>query len=429
MLTVGLMAASEGLAMLQPRPFKNRGLAIVNGGVLWFDEGALLLEGPYFGIRRLWASSSLQDASFSASATAVALEPQLASVLPRRLSAIAQPPRLSGGGCTWWEPSAPFVVVEDELVAAGECQEVTEHPVREPLYIRNLRAGRWRVLRWLAGASGPELAAEGPLLAVGAHSFHRKMTVSILDLSTGDMQASFETPVGRLAFASPRRLVVEIPDRVASTEGGRRFSLRLYSTRGDYLANLGAVTEPLISGMHIVAYENGTLSVRGVAGGAPRSVVGFNPPARELEAFAFRWPELVVSETTSKPLLPSEVRCWSGSYGPSSEPFLAMLDLARIEPFDAPPATVEVEPPTPLTNCGPAPPLIDVKPCGHASRITPTRMKRPTAKWTWRPCPPGYHCGTHTYASAVPSSRRRSALKNSPISRRTVVGSWHPSPA
>jgi hypothetical protein len=246
--------------------------------------------------------------------------------------------------------------VEDELVAAGQCQEIQEHPVRKPLFIRNLRGGRWKVLRWLAGVSDPALAAEGALLAVGAHRFDRRMTVSILDLSTGAKRVRFETPVGQLAFASPQRLVLEIPDRVTSTERRQPVSLRLYSTRGNYLANVGSVTEPLISGMRIVAYENGTLSVRGLAS-SPRPVVGFHPPARGLDAFAFRWPHLVVFETTAKPLLPSEVRCWSGSYAPSSEPFLATFDLGRVEAFDAPPPIVNVEPSAPLTSCGPAPPV------------------------------------------------------------------------
>jgi hypothetical protein len=60
MLTVALVTASEGLALAAP-PFRNRGLAIVNGDVLWFDEGALLLQGPHLGVRRLWASSSFED--------------------------------------------------------------------------------------------------------------------------------------------------------------------------------------------------------------------------------------------------------------------------------------------------------------------------------------------------------------------------------
>jgi hypothetical protein len=342
-------------------------LAIVNGGVLWFDEGSLLLESPHSGIRPLAASGSFLDDFFSSARATAALtegvdsEPHfVANVLPRRLTAIAQPPRLSGGGCTWWEPSRPYVVVEDDLVATGECQEIKEHPVREPLFIRNLRGGRWKILRWLTGTSGPQFAAEGPLLAIGAQRLDRWMTISILDLATGATQPSFQTPLGQLAFASPQRLVLEIPDRVAATrrpwERSQAVSLRLYSSRGNYLADLGSMTEPLISGMHIVVYEEGTLSVRSVAGGAPRPIVGFNPPARELDAFAFRWPDLVVSETTSTPLLPGEVRCRSGSYGPSSEPFLTTFGLARVEPFDAPPATVHVEPAVPRTNCGPAPP-------------------------------------------------------------------------
>lgn len=362
------MPAAEGLPVALRRPFMNRGLAIVDGGVLWLDEGSLLLKRPHSGARRLWASSLFEpDFSSSASATAVRVENLLseephfvASVLPKRLAAVAQPQRLSGSGCTWWEPSEDFIVVEDELVAGGQCQEGTEHPEREPLFIRNLRGGRWRVLRWLAGVPTLEFAAEGPLLALGARRSDRAMTVSVLDLSGGATQASFETPVGQLAFASPQRLVLEIPDRVASTERRKQpVSLRLYSTRGKYLANLGDLTEPLISAMHIVAYENGKLSIRSVAGGPPRAVVGFNAPARALEAFAFRWPDLVASETTSKPLRPREVHCWSGSYGPSSEPFLATFDLARVEPFDAPPVTVHVEPAVPLTNCGIPPKLAE----------------------------------------------------------------------
>src|SRR5271163_435066 len=138
------MAASEGLAVPELRP-PNQALAIVNGGVLWFDEGSLILQGPHSERTQLGAGGfSKDDFSSSASATAALVgsgglseEPHfVASVLPRRLSAIAQPPRLSGGGCTWWEPSKPFVVVADDLVAAGECQEITEHPAREPLFIR-----------------------------------------------------------------------------------------------------------------------------------------------------------------------------------------------------------------------------------------------------------------------------------------------------
>ena len=39
----------------------------------------------------------------------------------------------------------------------------------------------------------------------------------------------------------------------------------------------------------------------------------------------------------------------------------------------------------------------------QTSLIRPTRTKRPTVKWAWRPCPPGCHSGTHTYGNASPS--------------------------
>src|ERR1700733_2994835 len=128
-VTLGVTAVSQAVALDPGPPFKNQGLAIVNGGVLWFDERQLLLKGPRWGTRLLGASSSEED-EFSSSATAVAAPLEndeslgesgylAASVLPRRLSSIALPRRLSGGGCTWWEPSTDLVVVEDDLVAGG----------------------------------------------------------------------------------------------------------------------------------------------------------------------------------------------------------------------------------------------------------------------------------------------------------------------
>ena len=361
--SAGFTAASAAVAIPPPRPFRNGGVAFVNGGVLWADEGELRLEGPRWGSRLLGRTGFLSEAPISASATATAglagvdsrQEPYfLASVLPRRRTRGTVPGQLAGAGCTWWAPSADSVVVLDELVAAGECQEVTEHPRRTPLLIRNLRGGRWRVLSWLAGVVRPRFAAEGPLLAIGTRRSGRGMSVVVLDIATGARIADFTAPEGELAFASARRLVVEVPEPVHN-EARPRVGLRLYSTRGGYLGARGSVTEPLISGMHVVGYTYGTLWIRDLAGGVARPVAGFDV-ARELQAFAFRWPELVMSETTSRPLLPSEVRCWSGSYAPPSRPFLRTIDLSRREPFDAPPPVVKVQPSAPLTNCGPVPP-------------------------------------------------------------------------
>jgi hypothetical protein len=361
-------ASSAGLAAepvlptanepVPPSRFENTGLAIVNGGLLWSDDGALLLRRSHSKVRRLGPGGP-----FSSSATAVAALSERAdeeshfeaSVLPRHVTSIPDPHRLRGSGCSWWAPSGPFVVVEDDLVATGECEEVREHPEREPLFVKDLRGGRWRVLRWLPSLSGPALAAEGVLLAVGVRRSDRRMKVSILDLSSGAVKARFDAPLGRLAFASPRDLVVEAPTRPGEDEPGQPVRLGLYSIRGNRLGDLGVLTEPLISGMHIVTYEHEMLSVRDVAGNASRPVAAFNPPALRLEAFAFRWPKLVTSITTSAPLLPSEVRCDSGDYGPSNAPSISTFDLANLEPFRAAPPTVEVKPTMALTECGQAP--------------------------------------------------------------------------
>lgn len=294
-------------------------------------------------------------------------------VLPGPLAPIPEPELVGGGGCRGWQPGGGFVVAEDDLVAAGECHW-DDHSVREPLYIRSLRGGRWRVLRWLAvdslpGGDGldygvpPVLAAEGDLVAVGVQRSSAKMEVSIIDVRSGRTEARFDLPDGDLGFAARNRLVLSAPVPASPDDGDFPFSewpgpfrLALYSTRGRHIAELGSAQEPpLVSGMHLVTDEDQTISVRSVNGGAPRAVIGFNT-ARALITLAFRWPALVAVETTSAPLLPSEVHCWTGDYAPAGKPFLGVFDLARSEPFVAAPTLVHVEPSEPLTDCGPGPP-------------------------------------------------------------------------
>jgi hypothetical protein len=208
------------------------------------------------------------------------------------------------------------------------------------------------VLRWLAGDTEPPvLTAEGNLVAVGVQLSNAEMEVSILDVRNGRTEARFDLPYGHLAFASRDRLVLSAPVLPVG------YRLALYSTRGQRIAELGSAQEPpLVSGMHLVTDEGQTVSVRSVAGGAAKAVIGFNSPVRSLVSLAFRWPALVVVETTSAPLLPSEVHCWSSGYGPASVPFLGLFDLARDQPFVPAPALINVEPSKPLEHCGSAPP-------------------------------------------------------------------------
>lgn len=305
-----------------------------------------------------------------------------AAVPPGRFAPVEQrgeeAREVRGGECTSWAPvigsgvvSTDFAVAGDELVDAGECQgenggfEEQATATSQPLFVRSLRGGSWRVLCWLAGHNPPILATEGRLLAIGVQLPLAKMQVTILDLGTGQLVAQFDAPDAYLSFASSRRLVLSVPTPLQAEEAHfapaaeiaqpsrpvlrRRppYRIELYSLRGRRLADLGTAAQPpLVSHMHLVERESvegdSALVLRSVLGGASRRLIGFNEPARSLVALAFRWPALAVVETTSAPLSQSEVTCTSGEYHRPSAPFLAILDLARTEPFVPPPPSSDL---------------------------------------------------------------------------------------
>jgi hypothetical protein len=180
----------------------------------------------------------------------------------------------------------------------------------------------------------------------------------------GRTEARFDLPTEYLSFASREQLVLSVPQTLSSPQhaisapGGRGPSTWPCTPCADETSSNSDLRQepPLVSGMHLVTDAGQTVSIRSVTGGAPKAVIGFNSPARTLVRFAFRRPALVVVETTSTPRLPSEVHYWSGDYGPASEPFLGIFDLAHSEPFVPAPALAHVEPNEPLTDCGPPPP-------------------------------------------------------------------------
>jgi len=365
---VTALLSCEAVSAIPPQP-PLQALTIVDGGVVWFDDGPVLFRSFRSGSTTRLAANAYLTSSWPrqvpSSATAVGADTGgLAGVPPRPLVRISRPAPFAGFGCKAWEPGGDEVVVEDEIVAAGACS-FEDRYTRRPLFFRSVLRGPWRVLRWLPGEVEPVLAAEGPLLAVGVPTSSARMEVKIFDVRSGRVRAGFVLRDGYLSFASPDRLVLSEPAPRAADEvdfplyewSGGPFQLSLYSTHGRLLARLGSAQEPpLVSGMHLVTVEQETVSVRSVTGGSTRAVIGFNAPARALDAVAFRWPALVVAETSSDPLLASEVCCWTGDYGPPSKAFLGIFDLARDEPFVAPPALVHVEPSRPLTGCGPLPP-------------------------------------------------------------------------
>ncbi len=347
-------------------------------GVVWVDQGRVLFQGFWSGSSVLGGVGPYASVLASSSEAVVLVGGTAggfaAAVPPGRFAPVEQSgeetPAVHGGECASWQPvivPTDFAVAGHELVDAGECQgenggfDEQETATRQPLFVRSLRGGSWRVLCWLTGHNPPILATEGRLLAIGVQLPGAKMRVTILDLGTGRMAARFHGPDGYLSFASNRRLVLSVPTPPEAQEAHvtpataiarirvlrRHYRIELYSLRGRRLADLGtALQPPLVSHMHLVQDEpvegGSVVVVRSVLGGGSRRLIGFNEPARSLVALAFRWPAVAVVQTTSAPLSQSEVTCTSGDYHRSSAPFLTIFDVARAEPFVPPPPSAAV---------------------------------------------------------------------------------------
>ncbi len=264
--------------------------------------------------------------------------------------------------------SSDFAVADGELVDVGECQaknggfEEQELATAQPLFIHRLHGGGWRILRWVKGHQAPILATEGNLLAIGEPVSGVTMRVTILDLTDRALVARFAAPLGEVSFASSRRLVLSVPadarDAVSSSGATAQapevetfsYRLQLYTVKGTPLAYLGTAGEPaLASHMHLLVREevegHSVLAVRNILDGSRRRLIGFNAPARTLEAVAFRWPAVAVLETTSLPLQQSEVTCESGEYHRPGLPLLRIFDLAAPELYVPPPPSVHLLPP------------------------------------------------------------------------------------
>jgi hypothetical protein len=284
-----------------------------------------------------------------------------------------------------------FVVVGARIVSAATCLPgegttfEAASQTREPLFSHDVRGGEWRVMRWLSGALPPVLASEGTLLAVGellspspiGEPVDRSgwgMRVLIVDLRTGSTRARFAMPAGELAFAAADRLVLtKVSERSAGRAAAaveppvrvrRTYHSWLYSTDGRRIADLGNFQgSPRVSHMHVLTEEPGVqtgesvLSVRAIPHGRPEPVIGFDAPRRALVGLAFRWPAVVLDETTAAALPADQATCWTGYYGRPSAPFLQIIDLAEPHAYEPPP------PPSPLeaakfTLPGRCPPIL-----------------------------------------------------------------------
>ena len=386
---VALVAAAASRAEPFLPPSYSRagaGVAVLAKGVVWADDYQLRYQG-------FWSPSMLlgglreSDPLLISSAKAVVFAgrgygaPLFSAALPPgRFGPIGQVwAPLRGAGCEWLPSQEAggggFVVAGEELVDGASCvEEMTfqEQLPKQPLFVRSVRGGEWHVLRWVKGRASPVLAAEGDLIAVGVPSAARRMRVLVFHLPSARPVARFDAPAGYLGFASPSRLVISSllplrslePTTLSPSEAIRRiprhYRAELYSLDGRRLAGLGTLEEPpLVSHMHLLSVKSGEgesrLVVRSIPRGPSRPLIGFAEPARTLEAFAFRWPAVAVVERTSSPRQQSEVTCDSGEYKPPGPPSLAILDLARAEPFLTAPPRAHLAPPP-----GPCPHHVEV---------------------------------------------------------------------
>ena len=391
-----LVCAPSTTAALAPAG-ASQGLAVLHDGVVWVQRGRVLFRGFRSGVQVL---QSIGEAAptLAASSGAVVLSgiPEVGWEIghPRptqpsrghpsgrltRLERGGRPtPEVSGGGCSDWEPltsESDFTVAGNALIDAAECPARNGAPdeapsaTRQPLFLHRLSGGGWRVLGWLRGHERPLLASTGRLLLAAAQLSATRMLVTVLDLASGRRLARFAAPDGYPSFASPRRLVLSVPlpraavrrrararSDTASTRPAvpaRRYRVGLYSLRGRELEGLGtSASPPLSSDMHLLALERtGVLTVRSLPSGRRRALIGFDEPARTLTGLAFRWPAVAVLETESAPLAKSEISCPGGEYGPPGQPSLRIFDLARGEPFVAPPQLAALPIPCPVSGFG-----------------------------------------------------------------------------
>ncbi len=362
-------------------------LAVLRDGVVWVDRDRVLFQGFRSGPATLGGVPASSTQILAASADSVALVGAGAgfagAVPPGRLAPVEGPDEeareFAGGECPDWAPvvgsranvPSDFAVADGELLDAGECQaqnggfDGQELATAQPLFIHALRGGKWRILRWVKGHEPPILATEGNLLAVGEPLPAARMRVTILDLAGRRLVARFGAPLGDLSFASSRRLVVSVSEHAGDAGSSsaarpqetvvlrRSYRPELYTVKGRPLAYLGTAGEPaLVSRMHLLVKEevegHSILAVRNILDGSRSRLIGFNAPARTLEAVAFRWPAVALLETTSAPLQQSEVTCASGEYHRASPPLLRIFDLAAAEPYVPPPPSAHLVPPAGL---------------------------------------------------------------------------------
>lgn len=233
------------LAIAGPAPPpRQQAVAIVRAGVVWYDNGVVRMighDGKRTVLARWKQPYAEEPPQMSSSGVAVALAADgrfMGGIPPAHLSLLSSGRADSSTECPRWRPElrsiGNFVVAGDQLIVAAEptCGGSGSSP--QPVFAKDLRGGRWRVLRWLPGTAPPMLAADGSLVAIGVQRSPSLMNVGVVDADSGSTVAHARLPDGYLAFAGKDRLSVSVP-----TFGGFPFYYRLETQGGSYGGSRG----------------------------------------------------------------------------------------------------------------------------------------------------------------------------------------------
>jgi hypothetical protein len=357
-------AGSAGARAVPPGPLAAQSVVVLPAGVLWWNKTSAVLVGRGGRMSTLAAVPSMGTAGLLegqplilASGDWVAIGVNgstLVGLAPGPLHAVAADAPFVGDGCGGWRPdialdaSARMAVADGRLLLSGRssCPSGSSR-ARQPVYVQDIRSGRWRVLRLLPAGPAPVLAASGELAAIGVQMPSARMRVQVIDLASGRTRAQFMAPDGYLAFAGPGRLLLTAPQNpnelplhfaTAPIFGGEGpYRAALYSTSGRHLRSLGAFTAaPMLSHGTLVDFQDGVLGAVDLRTGAVRPLVGFYPPGRSLYAFALGFPALALVQSTTP--LAATPSCFNGGYGSTTGPYLTVLDLRHPPPYaPAPP--------------------------------------------------------------------------------------------
>jgi hypothetical protein len=378
-LLMAVMSSHAASASAQPAlPLRQVGLQITASGVVWDDEGTVVLQ--HAGRQRVLAAAPPERVfapELSSDGRSVALRTStglLAGTPPSRLHAVGRSRPVGPGACGGYrvEPaaSAPFVVSDGRLILAGTpvCQSQPPHGLL-PLFVRPLDGGRWRVLLRIPTTIAPMLAACGHWLAIGIPLGPSSMRVDVIDTRSGRVRYELDLPPADLAIDSNGGLLAAVPTfestfpiQAPNDANGVGYRL-LWASPGGRARQIepSIIGAPAISGDRVAYLAESSdpehpkaLYVLNLSSGHAREIIAFSAPQRSIFAFSLRGPELAWVQSDTTPLPQGQFTCENGQFEPVGPRHVVIADIDRSAlPIPAPPEPAPIESGQEVARCGP----------------------------------------------------------------------------